>query len=517
MPSSTADMILVELERRRRRKRVNHLALETRHSGGAADPDADLVRSANTRPNEPETLLPFRAFIEAVNPRYIFYPHAERLITQLQRVADGELLRLMIFIPPRHSKSETVSRLFTAYYLYRYAARWVALASYGADLAYTLSRAARGNYQANGGTLDPAAYGVKHWQTPKGGGMWATGVGGPATGKGAHLAIVDDPVKDAEAAQSETIRRRTVDWWQSTWTTRLEPDAALIVLQTRWNEADLAGYLLEQESDEPDHWHILNMPAIAEEPRTDWPATVTLEPDPRPLGAALCPERYDTAKLSKIERRIGSYWFGALYQQHPRPRSGGMFSESPQIIEAMPIALVRSRIRYWDKAGSDSTDGDWTAGVLLAFLSDHRVTVEDVARFQLGPAERNARMIEVAALDRGRGRVIHYIEQPPGDGVEATKNIIRAMAGFAVYAHPVRGNKIERADGWAAQWQAGNILLLRGAWNKAYINEHRAFPYGANDDQVDASSGAYNIGASAPNVGSAATGGARTPPQRGLR
>lgn len=436
--------------------------------------------------------MTFRDFIAAVHPRYIFYPHCERLIAQLQRVADGELRRLMVFMPPRHSKSETVSRLFPAYYLRRYGARFVGLASYGADLAYTLSRAARGFFQIGDGALDPSAFGVKHWQTLSGGGMWATGVGGPATGKGAHLAIVDDPVKDAEEAQSSAVQRRHADWWQSTWSTRFEPDAAAIVLQTRWNEADLAGWLLaREEDDEPEGWHVLNMPAIAEEARADWPASVTLEPDPRPVGAALCEERYPLERLRKVEARIGGYWFGALYQQRPAPRNGGLFGRTVAIVPAAPAQLGRL-LAYGDKAGAAEGKGDYTVFVLMAALLGGRYLILDVLRGQWPAAQRNAMVRERLTLWRQRwGQFRVVIEQPPGLGKESTEALIKDLAGFAAFADPVRGDKVERAEPLAAQWQAGNVDLLAGPWNAAFLDELRAFPHGKHDDQVDATSGAF--------------------------
>src|SRR5262245_1909160 len=172
------------------------------------------------------TAASFRDFIAAVHPRYVVYAHCTRLIAALQRVADGELNRLMVFMPPRHGKSETVSRLFPAYYLLRHPRHFVGLASYGADLAYTLSRAARDFYGAGGGALHQAARAVRHWETASGGGLWAAGVSGPMTGKGFHLGIIDDPLKDAEEAASSTIRNKQKDWYSSTFSTRMEPSAA---------------------------------------------------------------------------------------------------------------------------------------------------------------------------------------------------------------------------------------------------------------------------------------------------
>lgn len=441
-------------------------------------------------------VLTFRQFIRKVSPRYQFYRHCEELIAVLQQVADGELRRVMVFLPPRHSKSETVSRLFPAYYLYRHPDRFVGIASYGADLAYTLSRSARDHYERGGGLLHRAAKAVKYWLTRLLGGLWAAGVGGPATGKGYHLGIVDDPLKDWKEASSETIRGRIKDWWSTVWATREEPGGAQVIVQTRWHEDDLSGWLLALEAeaiaegDEPERWYIVNLPAIADpDDAPTYPESCTVHPDWREPGAALCPERYPLERLHRMRRRIGEFFFGALFQQRPRPRDGGMFSGSPQIVDAVPTGAAR--IRYWDKAGAAPGKGDYTVGVLVAYL-DGITYIEDVVRGQWPAAERNAKIRETAELDRARGRVVHHIEQPPGLAKEATDVVIRLLQGFTVFADPVKGDKVERAEPFAAQWQAGNVKLVRGLWNRAYLEELRSFPNGKNDDQVDGSSGGYN-------------------------
>lgn len=442
----------------------------------------------------PDRPLSFTEFIALVNPRYQFYRHCEELIGVLQRVADGELARVLISLPPRHSKSETVSRLFSAYYLYRHPERWVAIASYGADLAYTLSRAARENFQRGGGLLHKAASAVKHWQTRAGGGLWAAGVGGPATGKGFHLGIIDDPIKDAEQAGSEVIRAKQQDWFGSVFSTREEPRGAIVILQTRWHEADLTGYVLQLEQDEPEGWYIVNLPAIREaDDAPSYPATCTVHPDWREDGEALCPERYPLERLQRLARRIGDYFFGALFQQRPRPRDGGMFKRGVEIVAAVPSDVTR--VRYWDKAGARPGRGDYTAGVLLAY---HRPTttwyVEDVVRGQWPADERNQVIRQTAELDRATyGRVRIWIEQPPGLAKEATEAVIKVLKGFAAFGNPVKGDKVERAEPLAAQWQAGNVKVVLGPWNKAYLEELASFPTGAHDDQVDATAGAFEI------------------------
>lgn len=442
--------------------------------------------------------MSFVEFVARVNPRFVWYDHCRRLAAVLQRVADGELTRVIIAAPPRHGKSEQVSRLFSAYYLYRHPERWVGMTSYAADLAYTLSRAARDNYTRAGGAIRDDAGAVKHWETGEGGGLWAAGFGGPITGKGAHLAIIDDPIKNAEEAASATIGERNRDWYRSTLYTRLEPGAAVIVMQTRWpGPGDLIGWLFEQETDgdEAEHWHVVSFEAEKEAELPEIPATCTLEPDPRAVGQALCPERYPLERLKKIARAIGSFFYAALFQQRPRARTGNMFPRHlATIIPAAPAGI--RWVRYWDKAGT-ADGGKYSAGVKIGIDPDGLVIVGDVQRKQLGSHERNQLMRQTAELD-GTATTIWTEQEPGSGGKESAEATIKLLAGFSVHADKVTGDKATRAEPFAAQWQAGNVRLVKGAWNTAYLDELEAFPTGTFSDQTDASSGAFNKCARSP-------------------
>lgn len=416
----------------------------------------------------------------------------------LQQVADGKIKRLMVFMPPRHGKSELISRLFSAYFLYRFPHRWVAITSYSAELAYTLSRAARENYTEAGGRTSSSASAVKHWETGKGGGLWAAGVGGPATGKGWHLGIIDDPLKNNEQAASETIRENQKEWHGSTWSTREEPwsdddpDGAEILVQTRWHEDDLAGWRLAEEAEadeeEAEGWHIVNLPAIAEDPQT-FPAICTVTPDFREIGEALCPERRPLEKLKRILARIGGYFFDALFQQRPSAKEGSFFNVSQfEIVAAVPVGLAACRA--WDNA-STPNGGDFSVGVRMEGPDkDGYFYVTDVKRGQWSTDERNATIRQTAVLD-GTLVKIRGVQDPGSAGVDVAKAFVRMLAGFNVKTERATGSKESRADPYSAQVNAGNVRLLRAPWNKAYIEEHRQFPKGKNDDQVDAGSDAF--------------------------
>lgn len=433
-----------------------------------------------------------------VNPRYIWYRHCITFASVLQRIADDEILRAMFYVPPRHGKSETISRLFNAYYLYRHPERWVGTNSYAADLAYTFSRAARDNFQRAGGVIRGDASAVKHWETDKGGGLWAAGVGGPITGKGASLAIIDDPIKNAEEAASELIRAKHRDWYDSTLYTRLEPSAALVVVQTRWHERDLAGELLERERSEAEGWHIVNFEAIKEPPRTDFPATCTIEPDPRSEGEALCPERYDAEALTRIRARIGEHYFAALYQQRPAPREGGMFKASGLRLRddaGRPFAPPRGDgvkyVRFWDIGGSSKRTADETSGTLMARKPDGRFVLIDIEAGQWAPEDRNARIRIVAERDqKDYGHVRQIIERGIGLSVEVTNEIMRGLAGLPCEERSAKGDKTTRADPLAAQCNAGNVDICDTPGTRGFVEQALIFPNGAHDDRVDSSASA---------------------------
>jgi predicted phage terminase large subunit-like protein len=382
------------------------------------------------------------------------------------------------------------SRLFSAYYLRRNPHHFVGINSYSADLAYTLSRAARENFIKCGGTVKDDVSAVKHWETPSGGGMWAAGVGGSITGKGFHLGIIDDPVKNAEEAASETIREKHKEWYSSTFYTRQEPDAAIVVIQTRWHEDDLSGWLLneERQGDQPENWHVVCLPAIAEEPPA-LPDSCSLEEDIRETGTALCPERYDEEKLSKIKARIGEYHFGALYQQRPTAKQGLFFHvDKLEIVDAVPQGA--KRCRGWDKAGTSGA-GDWSVGVKIAKGPDGIFYIEDVERGQWDTASRDRTIKQVAVID-GAACKIKGEQEPGSGGKESAENFVRMLAGFSVSTETATANKSERADPFSSQVNAGNVKMVRGDWNKAYKDELRGFPHAKHDDQVDASSLAFN-------------------------
>ena len=243
--------------------------------------------------------------------------HLEILNGALLSVAERRIRRLLVTMPPRHGKSELASRYLPAWYLLVRPEHRVILASYEADFASSWGRKARDVVEELGPhfgvVVNDASSAANRWDIKdQEGGMVTAGAGGPITGRGADLFIIDDPIKNAEDAMSPTIRAKIWDWYLSTAYTRLEPEAVMVIIQTRWHSDDLAGKLLQHE---PGLWHWLNLPALC----------TGDDLLGRARGEALWPERYSAEALAGIRGTIGARWFEALYQQKPLTEQGNMF------------------------------------------------------------------------------------------------------------------------------------------------------------------------------------------------
>lgn len=391
----------------------------------------------------------------------------------------------MIFEPPRHGKSELASRLFSGYLVYRFPEKWTAISSYAAELAYGFSRNARDNYLAAGGELKQDAQAVKQWETGSGGGLWACGVGGPATGRGFHFGIVDDPLKNAEEAASETIRNKQWDWWASTWSTREEPGAAMIVVQTRWNEDDLSGRLLRQEqeyAEEGAGWHIVSMEAIKEKDTIKIPDNCTLEPDDREVGEPLCPERYSLKWLLRQAKKLGLYFWNALYQQRPAPLEGVMWKRDwflgKEFSEA-PGGLLS--IGYdWDTAYTEKETNSATAYCKAAKDQEGSIYILDVGFRWLETPAAEQWMVQLKGP--------HYVEAKASG-----KSLVPLLRnrGIAAIEVNVQGglDKVARTSLVTPYAESGKVFIAKHVKAMLLDDERQGilkFPNATNDDLNDA-------------------------------
>jgi hypothetical protein len=236
--------------------------------------------------------------------------HHETIANALMQVERGEIDRLIITVPPRHGKSELASIRFPAWYLGRHPDKEVITASYSADLAVDFGSKTRTLIESEqfrdifSLQLRPDDRAKSKWLTKEGGGYTSVGVGGPITGRGADLLVIDDPFKNREEADSPVYRDKVWNWYTSTAYTRLEKGGAIILILTRWHLDDLAGRILASE--DASRWKLIRLPAIAEK-----------DEEHRKQGDALWADKYSVEELMRTKMVVGTYDWSSLYQQTP--------------------------------------------------------------------------------------------------------------------------------------------------------------------------------------------------------
>lgn len=419
--------------------------------------------------------------------RYRHLEVIEHAITEA--IATGG--RLIVSASVRHGKSTLTSRWLPAWYLGTHPDRRVILGGHESDFARSWGRGARDILREHG----PADFDVSvsreseaanRWDIAgHAGGMLTIGTGGSPIGRGADLMIIDDPTKSYGDAMSPLVRERVKTWWAGTMASRVEPGGAVILVMARWHQDDLAGWLMAED---PGLWHELRLPALCDDPDSD--------PMGRALGEPLWPERWPLEALEQrrqeVSLALGEAVWSAQYQGLPQAPGGGMFTEARWTYMA-PADIPRHGLtwtRGWDLAASHDT-GDWTVGARMGRLPDGRFIVADVVRGQWDSRRVQREMLDAADRDP-HGTRIELPQDPGAAGKAWAQQLVSLLAGQSVYARPQTGSKEVRATGYAAQQQAGNVVLVEGSWNGPFIAEHAAFPRGTHDDQVDAAASAFN-------------------------
>lgn len=403
------------------------------------------------------------------------------------QVEGGTYLVGNTFVPTHNS--ELVSIRLPAYWLGRHPDDPVILTSYAATLAERNSRAVRQIVEGQAFRklfpkvrTNPASRRVDHWEIlGTRGRVLAAGVGGPITGYGARLAIIDDPVKNWEQAQSETYRTMLWDWYRTTFRTRVWEDGAIVIIMTRWHVDDLVAKIMEGH---PERWAIIRIPAISEG-----------ESDPlgRPKGEPLCPIRYSGTALGEIKTEIGSYAWSAEYQGSPVPIEGNVAKHEWFPIIDSPPAVVKDRVRAWDLAASEKkagkSDPDYTVGTLIS-LYQGIYYIENVIRCRLGPGAVEQLIKRTAQAD-GRETRIRLEQEPGSSGKFHADMLIKGLSAFDVVAKRSTGDKLTRAMPFLAQAEAGHVRVIRAPWNVEWLGEICAVPYAPHWDQWDSAGAAY--------------------------
>lgn len=428
--------------------------------------------------------LDYSFYVEYVHRGFYQHgAHTRHVCKVLEAVEAGELDRVMLLMPPRHSKSMTVTETFPSWFIGRNPRRKVIATAYGDSLARRFGRYNRKKIEEYGAEvfgiqLDPASATVTNWSIHKHNGiMVSAGIGGPISGEGADLLIIDDPIKNRQEADSPTYRNMVWDEWQNTLLTRLQPDAAIIIILTRWHEDDLVGRLL---ADEPARWTVLKFPAIAEDDDILG----------RSEGDALWPEYgFDEKWAVQKKKGVGSYAWASLYQQRPSPPEGGIFKRTWwKFWEVLPNRFDEV-LQSWDMSFGDTKDASFVVGQVWGRKGADKYLLDQVRAHMDFVGAQRAILTLSAKWPSARAKLV----EDKANGPAVISSLKKDIPGLIPITP--KGSKESRANAASPDIEAGNVYLPLPSiaeWVHDYIEEHAAFPTGRHDDQVDATSQALD-------------------------
>ena len=449
----------------------------------------ELLRKEITREKARRSIAEFCLYTDK---RYHMNWHHRLLCEYLDAFVAKKIRRLMVFMPPRHGKSELVSRKLPAYIFGRDPDTTVIATSYSADLAQRMNRDVQRIMDSESyAELFPESrlYGksikantghalrnsdifeiVGHRGSYRG-----AGVGGGITGMGGDYIIIDDPIKNREEANSTTYRNKIWEWYASTLYTRQEGEGCILITLTRWHEDDLAGRLLDLAKKDPaaDQWEVLSLPAIAEQDRHP--------KDIRNEGEALWESKYPYEKLIQFKATVGVYEWSALYQQRPQPQGGTIFKREwmNQVYKELPAGATL--IQSWDLPFKNSEASAKCAGIIMARKGAQLFIIDVVNDKMDFTTSVNAIKNMTAKHPKARAKVI----EDKANGPAIIDYLGKTIPGMIPF-NP-RGSKEDRALSVAPYFEAGNVLFPEFApWKEDLIDDLLRFPGTTYKDTVDA-------------------------------
>ncbi len=432
----------------------------------------------------------------------------------IERMANGEACEydLLINIPPGTTKTTLLSIMLNAWVWTKW--EWVQVigASYSMQLSLKSASATRDIIRSNKfKEMYPDLF-IKADEDSKsdfrimkkaqddkedtrGGFRFSTSVGGTVTGMHAHLIVIDDPLNPLQALSTQQMQ--TVNNWVNAVipTRKVDKDVALtIMVMQRLHENDPSGNWLAKEKtkDKSSNKRIRHISLPADISETD----EFLHPKELKVhykNGLLDPNRLSKETLDNMLIDLGTFQYSGQFLQNPVSSQGGLFKvDYLNIIDnIISPGLIENTVRYWDKAGTIG-GGAFTVGVKMHKLTDGRFVISDVKRGQWGSDDRE-RIIKMTAQADGHEVVVGIEQEPGSGGKESAEATIKNLAGFIVYKDIPRGDKVLRADPFSVQVNYGNVSILRAEWNDVYIEEMRFFPLSRYKDQIDATSGAFNM------------------------
>ena len=437
----------------------------------------DELSDAKTRKGAQDDFL---SFVRVAWPAFIEGGHHKIMSDAFNRIANGELKRLIINMPPRHTKSEFASHLFPAWYLGKYPDRKVIQTAHTAELAVGFGRKVRNlvgseDYQKifSDVSLSVDSKAAGRWNTNLGGEYFAIGVGGAVTGKGADILIVDDPHSEQEAAMNDpSVYDKTYEWYTSGPRQRLQPGGAICLVMTRWSKKDLTGSIIKAsiERGGADEWEVIEFPAIL------------------PSGNAVWPEFWPIEQLEALKAELPLSKWSAQYQQDPSSEEGAIIKrEWWREWEQKDPPQCDFVIQSWDTAFLAKETADYSActtwGVFTNNDGETNIILLDALQERLEFPNLKIRAYQM------------YKEYDPDAFIVEAKAAgtplifeLRQM-GIPVGEYtPSRGHdKIARVNAVSDLFSSGHVWAPKTRWAELVIEEFAAFPLGDHDDLVDSS------------------------------
>lgn len=424
----------------------------------------------------------FMGFVEKVWPEFIGGRHHKIMAKAFEKVARGECKRLIINMPPRHTKSEFASYLLPAWFLGKFPNKKVIQTAHTAELSVGFGRKVRNLVDSEvykdifpNLELQADSKAAGRWNTSKGGDYFAIGVGGAVTGKGAHLLIIDDPHSEQEAALAATnpdVYDKVYEWYTSGPRQRLQPGGAIVIVMTRWGLRDLTGQVLKAAAGRGgEQWEVIEFPAIL------------------PSGNLLWPEFWSKAEIEALREELPNAKWQAQYQQNPVGNESAIVKRDWwQWWEKEDPPECDYILQTWDTAFEKTQRADYSAGTTWGIFNNE----EDNNTPNIILLNTYKKRVEFPELKRD---VMEQYTQWEPDGVLIEKKAsgapliydLRAMGVPVQEYTPSRGqDKIARLNSVSDIIASGKVWVPRTRWAEELVDEIAAFPSGEHDDLVDA-------------------------------
>tara|TARA_Y100000592_G_scaffold100971_1_gene184205 strand:+ start:1240 stop:2745 length:1506 start_codon:yes stop_codon:yes gene_type:complete len=448
---------------------------------------ADLLKKLellNEKKTQEKAEQNFLDFVKSMWPAFIEGEHHKIMADAFERVANGELKRLIVNMPPRHTKSEFASYLFPAWFLGKYPEKKIIQTAHTAELAVGFGRKVRNlisndDYQKvfKGVELSSDSKAAGRWNTNKGGDYFAIGVGGAVTGKGADVLVIDDPHSEQEAAVGQyntDVYDKVYEWYTSGPRQRLQPGGAIIIVMTRWSKRDLTGQIIKNsiQKEGAGEWEVIELPAIL------------------PSGNALWPGFWKQEELESLKAELPVSKWNAQYQQNPTSEEGALIKrEWWQEWTQTQLPECEAIIQSWDTAFLKTQRADYSACTTWGIFNwpdEDGQTIPNLILLDSFKEKLEFPDLKRAAYDK-------YWEWEPDQMIIEAKAAgsplifeLRAMGIPVTEFTPSRGqDKIARVNAVTDLFASGVVWCPPTRWAEEVVEECASFPSGDHDDLVD--------------------------------